>query len=445
MVDSPRSRSLVLITTCAVIFFLGAIEISSLHLDAFTFSLCTKRYHPCLSSAPIVLEGNDAVDLYFQSNGTNGLSPGNAYSMENLDFTFEDHAVFMDIRDSQRYINLTNCTFMLENPTVGTTIAISLQNTSHLYMERCTISCNAGTGMQLSQSSLITVKDCIFVHNTVAMTLSDSCSFITLEESLFLENDEGVTSTGCSDLFLGGNTFRKNNDSVYLANDDYCNLTRNTFHDNQYGLNLGYTSSGNLVWDNYFINNSINGVDANPTNYWDNGTWGNYWSEYEQEHPSAILIDDRFWSESHQFWSYSGGDAVDEHPVNSCSLPFIHVDVSPGQPRVGNQVTFSAFIIHEPGNLEIHWSLESLVEDPGNVTSLSHEFPSAGLHDVSVKAVDGTGDVGRWIPGIGLKVLKSPVVPGFQIPFMFLSIVSVAFLMVVVYLRSFQYGNDRSI
>lgn len=47
------------------------------------------------------------------------------------------------------------------------------------------------------------------------------------------------------------------------------------------GLTLGNTSKLNTLYHNNFMNNSQNAVDSAGENVWDNGSSGNYWSDYE--------------------------------------------------------------------------------------------------------------------------------------------------------------------
>jgi len=57
-----------------------------------------------------------------------------------------------------------------------------------------------------------------------------------------------------------------------------------------YGLYIvaGYdTSHGNSIYLNCFINNNENAFDDGSNNRWDNGTMGNYWSNYNGSDPDG--------------------------------------------------------------------------------------------------------------------------------------------------------------
>lgn len=71
-------------------------------------------------------------------------------------------------------------------------------------------------------------------------------------------------------------------DGIRLGNDDSNVFINNLFKDNQqYGLSLSEYSDGNLMYKNLFLNNSDHAYDEGISNYWDNGTVGNYWDDYK--------------------------------------------------------------------------------------------------------------------------------------------------------------------
>lgn len=56
----------------------------------------------------------------------------------------------------------------------------------------------------------------------------------------------------------------------------------NTVNDNNlFGIVVDFHSNDNTIHHNNFFNNSIQVGSSNPTNNWDNGVEGNYWSDYK--------------------------------------------------------------------------------------------------------------------------------------------------------------------
>ena len=69
----------------------------------------------------------------------------------------------------------------------------------------------------------------------------------------------------------------------------------NNFTGNGVGIRLN-GASGNVFYGNNFVDNQLHDVDLNsdvsPANTWDNGTYGNYWSNYKSAYPDATEVDD---------------------------------------------------------------------------------------------------------------------------------------------------------
>jgi len=60
---------------------------------------------------------------------------------------------------------------------------------------------------------------------------------------------------------------------------------------NEYGIYLE-SSSNNFIFHNSFVNNTNQATttDGSP-NIWDNGSVGNYWSDYLTKYPNATQLD----------------------------------------------------------------------------------------------------------------------------------------------------------
>ncbi|MFW9993054.1 MAG: NosD domain-containing protein [Candidatus Odinarchaeota archaeon] len=106
----------------------------------------------------------------------------------------------------------------------------------------------------------------------------------TLTGNYASENDNGFYFSGSSNNTLTGNAAIENKyRGIFLYDSDNNTLTGNTAYNNSgYGIQLSSLCDYNLVYLNFFINNSNTpqGYDQNLANSWDNGTHGNYWSDY---------------------------------------------------------------------------------------------------------------------------------------------------------------------
>lgn len=81
-----------------------------------------------------------------------------------------------------------------------------------------------------------------------------------------------------------------------------------------YGMYLEDTSNYNEIWHNNIIGNNggnVQAYDDAGNNYWDNGSVGNYWDDYEDRYPSATN-DGTVWDTPYEI--NGTGLAEDEYP-----------------------------------------------------------------------------------------------------------------------------------
>ncbi|MEM3444476.1 MAG: NosD domain-containing protein [Thermoplasmata archaeon] len=150
--------------------------------------------------------------------------------------------------------------------------------------------------------------------NPIGITLS-GCRGICIEGNLIHHNYyHGVYISGNShNNQLTGNTIASNgNTGITICGGSFANLiTYNTIRDNSgYGVALTEASSGNQIYGNNFYRNNGAGKGVNGQsqgydevgNAWDDGTGGNYWSNWDGT--GTYPID-------------GSGNAVDRYPQGS--------------------------------------------------------------------------------------------------------------------------------
>jgi len=133
---------------------------------------------------------------------------------------------------------------------------------------------NSYYGILLTNSYYNTIKQNVVADNGFEKEV-ESIPFETYSEDIF----------GVKLLNSGNNLFVENN------------VTGN----NQFGIRVLGTQHDNAIYGNNFIDNKVTGLQvsmlgasantiANPSR-WDNGTVGNYWSDYLTRYPNASEID----------------------------------------------------------------------------------------------------------------------------------------------------------
>jgi parallel beta-helix repeat protein len=155
---------------------------------------------------------------------------------------------------------------------------------------------------------------------------------ITVRNLTITDSHQGITVTDCSNVIITNNTIRETGASLpfsqtwaitlqrgnsnqiiennFIANmvgiafaETFDNLIRGNNITDSSNIALGfYNSSENRIYNNNFINNSLQfydwGIGLYPymasRNTWDNGSisGGNYWSDYQTKYPNASRIND---------------------------------------------------------------------------------------------------------------------------------------------------------
>ena len=99
----------------------------------------------------------------------------------------------------------------------------------------------------------------------------------------------GIYFPGADNNTISGNLFANNNRGLHLIDSHYNRIVGNTIMNNEQGIHI-FSSWNNSFYGNSFINNTKQYYDSiwdQPwypdllsVNMWDNGTTGNYWSDY---------------------------------------------------------------------------------------------------------------------------------------------------------------------
>jgi parallel beta-helix repeat protein len=128
----------------------------------------------------------------------------------------------------------------------------------------------------------------------------DSSSNNTLSgNNVTANNWYGIWLDSSSDNnVLSGNNIANNLDGITLYSSSDNTLSgNNVTANNNYGITLSF-SSNNSIFHNNFVNNHKNFVNNTNqvytdglANIWDNGSVGNYWSDYLTKYPNATQVD----------------------------------------------------------------------------------------------------------------------------------------------------------
>ncbi len=152
------------------------------------------------------------------------------------------------------------------------------------------------------------------VENTIANNNETGINFFDSRNNEIVRNSiTGNNGIGIKFWFDSSeNTVSENqittNGIGFLIDDSFDNMViGNVFTENiGWGIQLMGRQNNNVIYHNRFINNqveeglqvsipgdwTIDGMNPGGGNIWDNGTTGNYWSDYLARYPNATEIDD---------------------------------------------------------------------------------------------------------------------------------------------------------
>jgi len=149
-------------------------------------------------------------------------------------------------------------------------------------------------GIFLAKTNNSIIEGVNVTNNQMGIYLWDCFGNKISECTASKNNYHGIVATYSQGNEFRLNTFTSNSYyGLYLFRSTNNRISNNTISQNRFGIGL-YYSSNNTFYHNNLIDNEEQvehlGVPP-PLNTWDNGSEGNYWSDYEDRYPNATEID----------------------------------------------------------------------------------------------------------------------------------------------------------
>jgi len=217
--------------------------------------------------APIRVDSDtDFNESVWDGNGTEN----DPYVLDNYSIDGGGHGYCVYVGNvTEKYFVIENCN--LYNASGGngnfyfSNSGIIIYGTSHSVMKNNTISTNTEYGVTLKGD-----------------TYNNACKN-KLEGNKIFENNIGIGLLSNSpENFISNNTIENNNQTgLELNGSDSNTIIHNTINGNSNGTLFRSYPNDNLFHHNNFVNKINVNVNAIGDNTWDNGTHGNYWSDYE--------------------------------------------------------------------------------------------------------------------------------------------------------------------
>jgi hypothetical protein len=264
-------------------------------------TIVIQRNNIVLDGSGYLIEGNKSwmgLASHLGDAGNNGIVIAEGNNINITNFNIEKFTAGIRISGSSQ-INIVDNNFNEEAAVFDTPMGVVIETSSHVLIENNNftkingpaIACN-GTNITIRRNSLIDIVDGIYggislegSSNTITdnkiETASPSIRLGLADSNIIARNHV----TGGLSLVSGSNNiiFENNLTDIRLIfssnNTIFGNyITNNPRRDN---IDLDQGTINNIFYANAFpINYSVRFNDAGTT-FWDNGTIGNYWSDYK--------------------------------------------------------------------------------------------------------------------------------------------------------------------
>jgi parallel beta-helix repeat protein len=297
---------------------------------------------------------------------------------------------------------------------------------------------NSVRGLYLSGSHNTSMNN-IFKNNSTGMHISLSDNSV-VSANVFENNKTGVRFSASSNNMFVNNIYNRNERGIEFVGNSHYNVFTNNIIENSssHGIYIKpsekldnvYTISSyyNLFYLNRFSNNSLHAFDG-ASNYWDNGSVGNYWDDYTG--------------------TDTDGDGIGETPYliadgkNQDNYPLVGIwNSSPKMSLPSGSVfqtktptlSWSQIIdISPPVTYELQVDNDSDFSSPEiSVQVLSTSYTTSplpnGTYYSRVRAVNSAGETSAWSSSL----LFTISVPSSPLSLLAMIIVAIAFAVVLV-------------
>jgi parallel beta-helix repeat protein len=240
-------------------------------------------YEHVVVDKQLTLQGEDRERTIIDGSGSGDAVhiAANYVTLESLTVTNGLNGIHLP--DSVYYGHLTLRNLIIDS---NANYAISDTHTGGYWLiEDCIISNNGGGGLvQAHQSNYFVIRNCqIFGNGGAALDLGWG-NYVVVEDNSIHHNAFGIDFDSMWYSVISGNILYANGDwGIIIRYQAYYNTVRdNVIYENGQGIYINWTGSGNRIYHNDFIGNTIQAQDTYSVGIWDDGypSGGNYWSDY---------------------------------------------------------------------------------------------------------------------------------------------------------------------
>jgi parallel beta-helix repeat protein len=266
---------------------------------------------------------NDIISNSFLNDGIYVNSP---FSNNILDNTVNGKSLAYLEVESNKIIDagagqiiLVNCDSITiqDQEITDTYTGIILINSDNCLITNNNINSNNENGIDFYRSNYNDIKDNQISNNEIGIFLLNCENNNKISSNtITLNNLYGIVLSSSNNNIISGNEIESNNGfGISLVKSQENEIKSNNISDNTLGIGIFSTDTyGNDIYHNNFLNNDDSAHDSSDIgNNWDDGTYGNYWSDYRQKYPNAKKLRQQgIWDTPYQI---SGRDNKDNRPL----------------------------------------------------------------------------------------------------------------------------------
>lgn len=152
---------------------------------------------------------------------------------------------------------------------------------------------NYSIGICLDSTNYTKISGNTLANNTDGIDILYSFYNNATGNSIVANSFDGILLDSSLNISIDGNNVANNQNGVWLASSNNNSITGNNITANSNDGIKFVSSSNNTIYHNNFLDNiaAQASTDAISHNSWDDGSRGNYWSDYLLRYPSASEID----------------------------------------------------------------------------------------------------------------------------------------------------------
>ena len=145
---------------------------------------------------------------------------------------------------------------------------------------------------------------------------TDGSNEDTIQNNTITGSANAISLNSCETDEILNNTVTENHSGVAFDSTRNTRLVENTIADNDMGIMLNNAQNNTIYHNDFLLNREQASINSPCINAWDNGTEGNYWSDYNGPDTDADGIGDRPF--------YLGGLPVEIDNINIDRFPLIY-------------------------------------------------------------------------------------------------------------------------